>query len=376
MTTGSTNEANRPTASTGATGGSPRPVGTANPRSTGAPGSISSPGTGVPGGPKPPGTSVPGAPKTPGSPGSPGNNAGQPPGPPKPPAPAQTFPTIPFEDRRITLVAVDLDGTLLRSDKGLTRNTVNTVRLVSQLGVKVVIATARPPRSAKKVYDLLGLDTLQINYNGAMIYDPVRGKTIYHMPIPGALAKRIIAVARKIDHKCVVSIEILDKWYTDQFDPNDDTVNTAESGRTFAPDFVGPVDAFLQAPVTKLMLISPPFQINKVKREIEEKFANEIALPASDPHLIQIVHAKVDKQFALKSVCDSYGITADKVMAIGDAPNDVGMLKWSGLGVAVGNAFDEARRAADVIVPANDEDGVAHALKRYVLENKAPERVG
>jgi Cof subfamily protein (haloacid dehalogenase superfamily) len=348
MTTGSTNEANRPAPAPGAISGAPRAAG--------------APGQAVP--PKPPVTGKTAVP-------------GQPPPPAKaPPPPAATFPTIAFEDRRIILVAVDLDGTLLRSDKGLTRNTVNTVRAASQLGVKVVLATARPPRSAKKVYDLLGLDTLQINYNGAMIYDPVKGKTIYHMPIPGSLAKRIIAVARKIDAKCVVSIEILDKWYTDQFDPNDDTVNTAESGRTFAPDFVGPVDAFLQAPVTKLMLISPPFQINKVKKEIEEAFKGEIALPASDPHLIQIVHAKVDKAHALKSVCDSYGISSEKVMAIGDAPNDVGMLKWSGLGVAVGNAFDEARRAADVIVPANDEDGVAHALKRYVLENKAPERVG
>jgi len=264
----------------------------------------------------------------------------------------------------IQLIAIDVDGTLLRSDKRLSKKVVRTIHEATAKGVRVVLASARPPRSMREIYDLLKLDTYQVNYNGALIHDPLTRRHIHHQPLQGALAARIIKVARKVEPGVVVSIEILDKWYTDHVD---DTLPT-ETSKAFMPDYIGPLEAFLHVPVTKLMLLAMPRRIAAIREAVVKKFSKEISLAVSDLHLLQVVHPKVDKSHALAMVAKHYNVPRESVMAIGDAPNDVGMLKWAGLGVAVGNAWVETREAADIVVPANDEDGVSHAIRKYVLD--------
>lgn len=264
----------------------------------------------------------------------------------------------------IQLIAIDVDGTLLRSDKRLSKKVVRTIHEATAKGVRVVLASARPPRSMREIYDLLKLDTFQVNYNGALIHDPLTRRHIHHQPLQGALASKIIKVARKVEPGVVVSIEILDKWYTDHVD---DTLPT-ETSKAFMPDYIGPLEAFLHVPVTKLMLLAMPRRIAAIREAVVKKFSREISLAVSDLHLLQVVHPKVDKSHALAMVAKHYNVPSESVMAIGDAPNDVGMLKWAGLGVAVGNAWGETREAADIVVPANDEDGVSYAIKKYVLD--------
>ena len=92
-----------------------------------------------------------------------------------------------------------------------------------------------------------------------------------------------------------------------------------------------------------------------------------MTIAVSDPHLIQVVDRRVDKANAVEMIASRLGVSRQRVMAIGDAPNDVGMIRWAGLGVAVANAWEEALRVANEVVESNDADGVALALKRYVL---------
>lgn len=263
----------------------------------------------------------------------------------------------------IRLVAIDIDGTLLRTDKRLSTRCARAIQKASDAGVRVVLASARPPRTLREIYGHLGLDTLTINYNGALIHDHRRRKHVYHQPLDVDLARKVVKAARKIDPSTVVSVEILDKWYTDHVD---ETLPTETSVR-FMPDFVGPLEAFLRVPVTKLMLLAPPQRMTAIATEVRSRFVGRVAVAVSDPHLLQVVHPKVDKGHALAMIAEQYGVKQEEAMAIGDAPNDVGMLKWAGLGVAVQNAWDKAREAADVVVPSNDEDGVAHAIERFVL---------
>src|SRR6187549_4241335 len=119
---------------------------------------------------------------------------------------------------RIKLVAVDLDGTLLSSRKTITPKTHTAIKAAAAAGVKVVLATARPPRSVRTYYEALKLDTPTINYNGALIWDEYRRKAVEHVPLDVTVAKRVIAWGRKLYPKLLVSVEILDKWYTDHFD--------------------------------------------------------------------------------------------------------------------------------------------------------------
>lgn len=266
----------------------------------------------------------------------------------------------------IRLVAIDLDGTLLRSNKRLSSANARAIAEVTNRGVHIILASARPPRSVRDVYHRLALDTLQVNYNGALVHDMPRGKHVFHQPMSIALAKRIVKFARKMDPDVVISVEVLDKWYTDHVD---DTLPT-ETSRRFEPDFVGPLNAFLTVPVTKLMLLAPPDKLRPIHEAVRKKFANDVAILISDAYLIQLVHKQVDKASALKLVAERYNVPQHQVMAIGDAPNDLGMIRWAGLGVAMESGWDRLKQAANIIAPCNDDDGVACVLKKYILDKK------
>jgi hypothetical protein len=262
------------------------------------------------------------------------------------------------------MLALDLDGTLLRSDKKLVMYDAVAVKEAMRRGVKVVLATARPPRSSRPIHQRLGLDTPLINYNGALIHDVEQGEHRFHEPLCSETAGQVIDLARSIEPSVVVGIEVLDKWYTDHDDPEFKT----ETARRFKPDYVGPLDVPLSQAVTKLMLLFHAEQLRPVRDAIVAEFGDRAAFPESDATIIQVVHAEVDKSAALARVAAGYGIEPERVCAIGDAPNDAGMLKWAGLGCAVASAFGQAREAADVILEqTNDERAVGLAIERYVL---------
>lgn len=278
--------------------------------------------------------------------------------------------TLPIDDtacglptpfrRSVRLIAIDIDGTLLRMDKRLSKHTIATIGQVRRRGVKVMLATARPPRSTIPIHAALGLDTPIINYNGALIHDPVRNRTLRHVAIDGGIALRLILTARRVDPQLAVHADILDRWCTDR-PPDPETV------RNQMPDFIGPIEAFTTSPVTKLLLGTRMGGEEELCDLIASKFARHVSCRICDDGILQVQHKRVDKAEALSLIAHTSNFRPEQVMAIGDAGNDVGMLRWAGLGVAMGNAFPVAQRAADVVVPSNDEEGVAHAIERFVL---------
>jgi hypothetical protein len=278
--------------------------------------------------------------------------AAVPPPPPPPPPP-------------IRLVAVDLDGTLLNDSKEITEQTAGALTCLPQRDVKVVIASARPPRSVRHIYRALGLDTLQINYNGALIWDEPGQRAVFHRPIAGKLARKIIEHARDMFDETIVACEIMDRWLTDRAD--DGTGHTTETGKLFRPDLICPVDELCAQPITKLMLLGEPRIVLRLEDILAEAFEGEVTILKTDRDLIQIMHAEVSKAVALEKVAKWYGVPMEQVMAIGDAPNDVGMLQSAGVSVAMDNAHPLVKDAADWVAPSNNDHGVHAALARYGL---------
>jgi len=262
----------------------------------------------------------------------------------------------------VQLVALDLDGTLLRDDKRLSRSAVRAISRVRSLGVRVVLASARPPRSVRRIYEYLELDTLQINYNGALIHDPSGGEPLYHRPLAADLACQIIAFVRRLEPALVIGVESLDRAERRRAEQ---WVSTAPSWPVPEPRSATTGD-LLQGPVTKLTLLGAGRALSGIRGRVRQRFAGRIRVAAGTPNVMHIVHPEVDKSTALQRVAQCYGVGRRSVMAIGDAPNDVGMLRWAGLGVAMENAWDATRSAADTIVPSNEDDGVAYALDHFV----------
>jgi uncharacterized protein (TIGR01777 family) len=267
--------------------------------------------------------------------------------------------------RRIRLLAIDVDGTLLRSDGRIAQGVIDACRAAVRAGCVIVPATARPPRSMQTILQTLGTVGPTINYNGAVIWNPVDRVAQYHESIDPALARSIIDDARALVPDVVVSVEILDRWFTDRVDPHLHT----ETSRVFEPDYVGSFDSFLTQPVTKLMLLAPPEPLAPVLSMVRERYWSQrrVAVFITDPHIIQIANPMVDKSIALQRIATKMGADREEVMAIGDGPNDAGMIEWAGFSAAMENACDLVKNLADVVVPSNDALGVAKAIQRYVL---------
>ena len=262
----------------------------------------------------------------------------------------------------VKLLALDLDGTLLDSRKRISGRTVKALRLLPQLGVRVVIVTARPPRSCRAIYDGLGLDTWQINYNGALIWDPSAGRPVKHWPMRGSLVYEMAKLAREVVPGVQVAAEVVDRWYTDRHDPYRTTV----TGKLFRPDVVAPLESWGRQNTTKLMFLAEPRKVARIRETLRQRYPGKAKVVHADPDLVQVMSPLAGKDTALRVVCDHHGVDLRDMMAVGDAINDLDMLRCAGTPVAVANGCDECKASAKWVAPSNDDDGVYEAVRRYV----------
>jgi len=264
------------------------------------------------------------------------------------------------EQRDIRLIAIDLDGTLLRSDHTISHATIDAIQTLAQR-IPIIIATARPPRSSRAFHSLLALTTPSIHYNGALVWNMIDSTLIEHRPINAGVSQRLISAARSIHPDVIVNIERMDRWFTDRIDEKFFTA----TARSFVPDVVAHLDSFCSEPSTKLMFHAEPSSIDLLHNSLTTQFANEVVCIRTDPDLLQFIHISAGKWPALRAIFGNLGIKNDHVLSIGDNENDIEMIHESGVGVAMGNASLTVKQSADLVAPTNDEDGVLWTLRRF-----------
>lgn len=252
----------------------------------------------------------------------------------------------------IDMIVTDLDNTLLRSDKtisGYTRDVLNRCRA---RGVRVMFATARPPRTVRRF--ALGFEPDAIAYhNGALVMDG--GRELFQAGISGADARRIMLRLSTELPGVTLSLEQGDQLYanfdTDIVWRGEDCVRTDFSD---LPDLT----------VYKLIVgISSPEDIARIAPLLPDYL---YAQPCENT-LALIMNRRATKLGGIRDVAAAHGIPMERVAAFGDDFNDIDMLRACGVGVAVDNALPEVKAAADQLCADCDADGVAHWLETNVL---------
>ncbi len=261
----------------------------------------------------------------------------------------------------VQMVAIDLDGTLLRTDNRIGPATVTAIKQAGERGIQIILASARPPRTTIKFYKQLGLKNLQINHNGALIFDPQNQNIFHHQALKYDLAAQVLHLIKKTAPNLKIGVEVVDALYTNR--PGD----YPDSSRVNGIRSPGSLDDIQNQSVTKIFMTGKTTILSELQATLTGHLAGQIEFAISHLRLLQVVAAGVDKAPALARVAKHYGISQQGVAAIGDAPNDLGMMHWAGLAIAVNNAWQDVRKAANFVVPSNDEDGVAQALAKYVL---------
>ncbi len=266
--------------------------------------------------------------------------------------------------RPIRLVAVPLEHGLLDHGR-MPAGAVAACRAAAAAGTRVVIATGRPPRGTRAAVEAAGTGATVIACNGALIWDHAVGGPVHHEPLDAGTARAVVAAVREADPECLVGLERLDRWYTDR--------PPGEDGAGPAPDETGPLERFLDEPLTQVDVLTRADGTAAVRTALDRLLGEgRIARFERPGGLFQVTSPRADKGIALQRIARADGLERAEVMAVGGGLHDAGMVEWAGFSAALGDAPAPVRRLATVVVPDRDDGGLARALARYVVSAAGP----
>lgn len=260
-------------------------------------------------------------------------------------------------------IASDLDGTLLRSDQSVSPRTRAAIHAAEDAGLVVVLATGRPPRWIAPVVDQLGERGLVVCANGASVYDPARHELVERTDLSPAVARALVDELQAAFPTAVLGVEQGFSFSADE------SIRAAGIPIHVMNDgiVIGPIRSFLDEPVTKLIVRLPPPAVPGQAARVQAVVGDRALVTHSvDESFLEVSHPGVHKAATVERLLGQAGIAPHEVVAFGDMPNDLELLRWAGWGVAMANGVDVVRAAADEVTASNDDDGVAIVIERIL----------
>jgi len=262
------------------------------------------------------------------------------------------------------LIAIDVDGTLLERGHPLSRRVIEVVHQAVSRGIHVTLASGRMYPLVEALVDQLGLIVPIICYGGALIVDPATRRTLHERGVPLDLALEVIREAR--GRGLAARAYVDEQVFVDHLQPG--TFNYDSLVRVNATA-VGDLLTFLTDSPTHLAIDSPPEQTRPLVEDMRVRFGERLHITTGHPLLVEFSRPDVHKGSGLAWLAEHLGVAQTGTLAVGDDWNDLEMLRWAGLGVAVANAQPAVLAEAGAIVPSVYDDGVAVAIERYVFGN-------
>ena len=264
---------------------------------------------------------------------------------------------------QVALIATDLDGTLLRTDGSISPRTRAAIDAAQHAGLTVVFVTARPPRVVRHLAEAAGLSGVAVCSNGAILYDLAQDHFISHERLEMELARELAEILRAHSPNIRFATE---HGHTLGYEP--DFPQFFEEPEGGAAPRVDHVHRLFEGELTKLLVHHPDHGPDDLAALVAEKVGLRAHVNHSGGDFVEIGAPGVSKASGLELLCHHLGVRAEQVIAFGDMPNDLPMLKFAGRGVAVANAHRAVLDAADEITASNDEDGVAIRIEQVLAE--------
>lgn len=262
----------------------------------------------------------------------------------------------------IRLVALDIDGTLLDSSNRLSDANAAAVREALAQGAQVVLATSRWFHLARLTAASLGLTTPLICHNGALVKHPQDGQELLHLRLDRDFARQVAALGDERRYMMFTTVDHVTYMRPQGDGPKRLPADMRVSERH--------AEAVARAAPTAILIFGEE-AVDEVWGAFHERYGQRVNFSRNHsltfPHYLVLTHAQADKGRSLEIVCGELGMDPAEAMAIGDSQADVAMFRVVGCGVAMGNAPPAVREAARDVAPQNDDDGVAWAIRKYVL---------
>lgn len=266
------------------------------------------------------------------------------------------------------MVCLDIDGTLLNSEHKISHKTKKVIHDVAvHKKIPVILVSSRMPKGMLFLQKELDITEPMVCYNGALIIDKDNA-VLLNVTIPVFIAQQVYDISKSLNVH--LSIYKDDEWYIEDMDewamqesaitkaiPNIAQFN--ELFNTWSDNNTGP---------NKFLCMGKSEDIKEVKEKLYEKLLHELNIYESKLTYLEINHKNASKMTSIDSLAKRFGIKKSEIIAIGDNYNDIDMLKYAGVGIAMGNAPDDVKKHADFVTSTNDEDGVACALKKFIFD--------
>lgn len=272
-------------------------------------------------------------------------------------------------DQPIRLIAADLDGTVLDHAQRLSPRVQAAYKAAADRGVRVTIATGRNVASARKFAAALNVNAPVVCLQGGVVYDLATETLLHEVRLPHALACELVAFGEQhpawqtvlyhLNTTYITGLKFDESFYLDLLTDNPPRI---------VPDLCAVLEA---TDPDKVLYILDPSEARDGAEELRAFVGDRAIVVQSHAMFIEVNHMEAHKGAGLAKLAQHLGIPREQVMALGDQGNDLTMLDWAGLGVAMGNGSDEVKAVADWVAPPIDEDGVAVAIERFVLTHDA-----
>jgi 5-amino-6-(5-phospho-D-ribitylamino)uracil phosphatase len=258
------------------------------------------------------------------------------------------------------LIVLDLDGTLLTDQQQISAKTKKTLLQAKEQGHQVMIATGRPYRASTIYYQELGLTTPIVNFNGAYVHHPKNVSWQHmHTPIDLSVVHDVVDSINSYEYENIIA-EVKDEVYVHTED--DRILNIFNMGNPkitlgdlYTHLLENPTSLLIQANEANSVIIRDHLQA--VHAEVIEHRRWGAPL-----HIIEIVRRGLNKAVGIAHVAKDLGIPRERIIAFGDEDNDLEMIEYAGLGVAMGNGISSLKNIANEITTTNNDDGIAKIL--------------
>jgi Cof subfamily protein (haloacid dehalogenase superfamily) len=267
------------------------------------------------------------------------------------------------------VLALDIDGTLLRNDRTISERTRKAIREVRSRGVRLVLVTGRRNPAARRVAEALGESIPLVLHNGALVIEG--GEIVDRLFLPKEKAGKVIRLCREADPVAHVGSMGEGQLWVEGGPSRTLRVYSIEKSHKdvrVVPD----LEAALEEDPVQIMFGGTIAEVQELSARISEALPALVRLektlyPAFGVGLLDVLHPNVSKGRALGVLLERWGVARERALAIGDNWNDRPMLEGVGLGLVMGNADPALHDLGFPVLPSNEEDGVAHALERYLL---------
>jgi Cof subfamily protein (haloacid dehalogenase superfamily) len=265
------------------------------------------------------------------------------------------------------MVCLDIDGTLLNSKHEITERTKNIIKIVSkEKNIPVILVSARMPKGILPFHKELGIVEPIICYSGALIIDEKRD-TLLGREIQAQDIENIYNIAKE----CNVHISLYknNEWFVEELDEWAKQESEITKIEPTVIKFQSLIKVWRKEKTgaNKILFMSDEKNISKISNKLKEEKFKDLNIYPSKPTYLEIMPSKASKTSAIEFLCKKLNISKEEVIAIGDNYNDIDMLEYAGVGIAMGNAPNMVKEKSDEVTATNNEDGVAKALEKYFL---------